>query len=105
MMLSLCFILSTLTLPLIRLCNFSHAAELADYEKMNEDDEIKWNEMIANAKSLGATEEEIRQIYGEYERTPNIYDRQAEWVGVCFENQFLLYMVCACGSLHCASPG
>ena len=60
---------------------FSHAAELVDYDKMNEDDERRWTDMIANAKSLGATEEEIHQIYGEYERTPNIYDRQAEWVG------------------------
>ena len=38
--------------------------------------------VVNNDGTIGqATEEEIHQIYGEYERTPNIYDRQAEWVG------------------------
>lgn len=63
--------------------NLSYKDELADYDALNDEDEKQWSEMIDEAKSLGASDEEIREIFGEYERTPNIYDRQAEWVSSC----------------------
>ena len=56
---------------------------MADYDALNDEDERKWTEMIDQAISLGASNEEIDEVFGEYERTPNIYDRQAEWVSIC----------------------
>ena len=47
---------------------------------MNAEDFNKWNQMVEDAKRLGATDEQIREVLGEYTRTPNIYDAQAEWV-------------------------
>ena len=49
---------------------------------MNAEDEENWNEMIQKAKDMGATDEQILEVFGEFDRTPNIYDRQAEWVRI-----------------------
>ena len=51
-----------------------------DYQAMNEEDERKWNAMLQQARDLGASEAQIKQVFGEYKRTLNIYDRQAKWV-------------------------
>ena len=49
---------------------------------MNAEDEENWNQMIQKAKDMGATDEQILEVFGEFDRTPNIYDRQAEWVRI-----------------------
>ena len=56
---------------------------------MNNEDEEDWNKMIQKAKDMGATDTQILQFFGEYQRTPNIYDRQAEWVCISHQNTHL----------------
>ena len=56
---------------------------------MNNEDEENWNKMIQKAKDMGATDEQILEVFGEYQRTSNIYDCQAEWVCISHQNTHL----------------
>ena len=56
---------------------------------MNNEDEENWNKMIQKAKDMDAMDEQILEVFGEYQRTSNIYDRQAEWVCISHQNTHL----------------
>ena len=61
---------------------------------MNNEDEEDWNKMIQKAKDMGATDTQILQFFGEYQRTPNIYDRQAEWVCISHQKYTFIANIC-----------